>query len=137
MYLLDTSFLIDLAREKHRGAGRATGFLMAAPESEILYLSTVALAQLCVGEHLAKSQRARRRAAQFREWLLALCAILPFDQNHAVEFGRIAAELRSKGRLIPESDIQIAASAISDGLRLVTRNHKHFAEVSGLAIQPF
>ncbi|MDA2929470.1 hypothetical protein MYX84_05910 [Acidobacteria bacterium AH-259-O06] len=66
MYLLDTSFLIDLAREKHRGAGRATGFLMAALESGILYLSTVALAQFCVGEHLAKSQRARRRAAQFR-----------------------------------------------------------------------
>ena len=46
MYLLDTSFLIDLAREKHRGAGRATGFLMAAPESEILYLSTVQLSRL-------------------------------------------------------------------------------------------
>jgi len=62
MYLLDTSFLIDLAREKHQGAGRATGFLMAAPESEVLYLSTVVLAQFCVDGHLAKSQRARRRS---------------------------------------------------------------------------
>lgn len=134
MYLLDTSYLIDLAREKRTGAGPATELLEGFPESDVNCISTVALAQLSVGEYLAATPTARQRSAEFREWLSAVCEVLPFDLNHAAEFGRIAAEMRQKRRLIPESDIQIAATAIAEGLTLVTSDRKHFSSVPRLRV---
>lgn len=38
------------------------------------------------------------------------------------------------GALIPESGIQIAATALSEGLTLVTADRKHFASVRELKI---
>jgi tRNA(fMet)-specific endonuclease VapC len=135
MYLLDTSYLIDLAREKLLGKGKGTDLLDKLPESALLYVSTITLAQLSVGEYLAKSQRARARNNELRQWVAAVCEVLPFESNHAEEFGKIAAALHQKGRLIPESDIQIAATAIAEELVLVTRNHKHFGRISNLNLQ--
>jgi predicted nucleic acid-binding protein len=135
MYLLDTSYLIDLAREKLLGKGKGTDLLDKLPESALLYVSTITLAQLSVGEYLAKSQRARARNNELRQWVAAVCEVLPFESNHAEEFGKIAAALHQKGQLIPESDIQIAATAIAEELMLVTRNHKHFGRIPNLNLQ--
>ncbi|HEY3128603.1 MAG TPA: type II toxin-antitoxin system VapC family toxin [Acidobacteriota bacterium] len=137
MYLVDTSYLIDLAREKIRGKAGATKLLEHLPESVILYVSTITLAQLAVGEHLANSQRARKRNSEFRQWVAAICEIVPFRSNHAEHFGEIAASLYQKGKKIPESDIQIAATAVAEELVLVTRNHRHFARVPNLDLETY
>jgi predicted nucleic acid-binding protein len=134
MYLLDTSYLIDLAREKRARGGPATELLENLPAAGVSYISTVSMAQFSVGEHLASTAAARRRNAEFREWLSAVCHVLPFALSHAAEFGRIAAGMRRMGALIPESDIQIAATALAEGLTLVTADRKHFASVRGLKI---
>ena len=137
MYLLDTSFLIDLAREKEDGRSQATLLLEGLPESPILYVSAITLGQLAVGEHLASSQRGRKRNATLREWITALCEILSFQPNHAEHFGRIAALLHRKSRLIPESDVQLAATAVAEGLTLITRDRRHFGRIPGLRVQGY
>ena len=63
-----------------------------------------------------------------------LLGYLPCDFDTARLYGRIKAELRRKGKPIPENDIWIAAAAIQYGLTLVTRD-RHFDFIDGLSRQ--
>jgi len=137
MYLVETSFLIDLSREKGRGAGPAGGLLASVPDSATLMVSTITLAQLAVGEHLATREQTRRRNRDFRRWIEAVCEVVPFQARHAEVFGRLAAQLFKSGTPIPESDLQIAATAIEDGLVLIAGDKKHFPRVEGLSLQTY
>jgi tRNA(fMet)-specific endonuclease VapC len=58
-------------------------------------------------------------------------SILPVDEETALLYGTIKAELRKKGKPIPENDIWIAAVARQYNLTVATRD-KHFNEIDGL-----
>lgn len=60
---------------------------------------------------------------------------LPFDDNAALRFGEIRAELASKGTPIGPYDLQIAAIALANNLTLVTHNTKEFNRISNLKIE--
>jgi len=47
----------------------------------------------------------------------------------------IYADLYKRGELISDADILISASAISNGLTLVTNNEKHFGRIAGLRLE--
>ena len=59
--------------------------------------------------------------------------ILGIDVSTAEAYARIRLQLKRSGRPIPENDIWIAATTISHGLPLATRD-KHFNAVKGLAM---
>lgn len=59
--------------------------------------------------------------------------ILGCDVETARWYGRVAYQVRRKGRPIPQNDIWIAAIALQHNLTLLTRD-AHFNEVDGLAI---
>ena len=56
---------------------------------------------------------------------------LPVSYITAERFGRIAAELRRKGRPIPTNDIWIAAHAMESGAELISAD-SHFDRIDGL-----
>ena len=58
--------------------------------------------------------------------------LLP-DEQTALAYGTLKAELRRAGTLIPESDIWIASCAIRYGLPILSRD-KHFECVPGLIV---
>jgi tRNA(fMet)-specific endonuclease VapC len=60
--------------------------------------------------------------------------VLACSATTARYYAQIKESLRSKGRLIPENDIWVAAVAQEHGLPLATRD-RHFKEVSGLKIE--
>lgn len=60
--------------------------------------------------------------------------VLYVDTDTTSVYGKIKAELRKKGRPIPENDIWIAAIAMQHGLILITRDN-HFSEVEGLSVE--
>lgn len=60
--------------------------------------------------------------------------VLGVDSDTAFHYGRIKAELRKKGRPVPENDIWIAAIALQHKLTLVTRD-AHFNEVRELGVE--
>jgi len=60
--------------------------------------------------------------------------VLYVDQDTALVYGVIKAELRKKGCPIPENDIWIAAIAKQHDLTLITRD-AHFKNVTGLQIE--
>lgn len=71
------------------------------------------------------------RLATFRV-NLATFQLVPLTIDIMEAFARIRANLRSQGQLIPDLDLQIAATAVALNLTLITRNHRHFARIPGL-----
>lgn len=66
------------------------------------------------------------------EVLLKSVAILPLEPFAAKTAGELFTYLKSKGKLIGNQDLMIAATALSHGLPLFTRNRDHFARIKGL-----
>jgi tRNA(fMet)-specific endonuclease VapC len=60
---------------------------------------------------------------------------LPFDDDCAVVYGRIRAELAAAGTPIGPNDLLIAAIALRHGVTLVTHNQAEFSRVNGLQIE--
>jgi len=123
----DTSFLIDLQRERSRGDpdGPAHRFLSEDPDAE-LYLSATALGEFAEGFE--------RRDDPLLRTVLELHVLLPIDEATALEYGRITRALRVAGRLIGSNDLWIAASSIRHGIPLVTANPAEFRRVEGLEV---
>ena len=71
--------------------------------------------------------------ARFRRFLARL-ALLPLDDAIMERFARIRAELRRRGQLIPDLDLLIAATALEEGLTLITRNMRHFNRIPDLRL---
>ena len=67
--------------------------------------------------------------------LLKLFVSLPFDDDASFIYGRIRAELSTKGIIIGANDLQIAAIAMVNNLILVTHNVREFSRVNGLRFE--
>jgi tRNA(fMet)-specific endonuclease VapC len=120
-YLLDTSIVVELF-------GRHPGVAARLETTDELYLSVVTLGELHYGAaYSAQPQANTARIALFA----ATCTTVGIDAATAIQFGTLKANLRRAGKLIPENDIWIAASALRHDLVLVARD-AHFAAVEGL-----
>jgi tRNA(fMet)-specific endonuclease VapC len=127
--LIDSSILIDAAR----GLLDLERLLSQSAEME-LAISAVTASELLHGVHRAskKSQKARREA--FVERLLEVWPVLPFDLTAARMYARLWAGLAAKGVSIGAHDLMIAATALANGLALVTRDKRSFPKVPGLRV---
>jgi len=59
---------------------------------------------------------------------------LPFDDEAALIFGTIRADLQRQGKPIGPYDLQIAAIALANDLTLVTHNTGEFSRIDGLRL---
>ena len=64
-----------------------------------------------------------------------LLPVLALPETAAESYGTIRAELESKGEMIGNNDLWIAAHAKAAGLVLVTNNEREFRRVRGLKVQ--
>ncbi|MDB9447513.1 type II toxin-antitoxin system tRNA(fMet)-specific endonuclease VapC [Anabaena sp. CS-542/02] len=81
-----------------------------------------------------KSSNPERTLARQQDFL-RLFVSLPFDDDAALIYGRIRAELSANGTPIGPNDFQIAAIAMANNLILVTHNTREFIRVNGLQIE--
>jgi tRNA(fMet)-specific endonuclease VapC len=121
---LDTNIVIALLG----GDVQVQQRLDAVPE---ILVSLVVLGELFYGA--AHSARPQQNTAEV-EGFARTCTVVQLDMETARIYGLIKAELRRKGRPIPENDLWIAASARQHDLVLVTRD-PHFERVETLAIE--
>ena len=77
---------------------------------------------------------AKKRLKDFEE-LCSVLGVISFSHDDANIASHIYAELKNKGRMSEDSDILIAAQAISRGYSLVTNNVKHFQNIDGLIFE--
>ena len=124
MFVLDTNTVLDY----FKGKGRVAERLLAVAPSEIA-LPAVSAYEVWVG--VLGSQNPKRRREQF-EAFLSVVEILPFDAEAGIRAAELRHSLERAGEAIGPLDTLIAATALSHGGVLVTRNLREFSRVPGL-----
>ena len=127
-YLLDTNACIVYIRNSQSGVRRR---LERLPKSEIAVCSIVK-AEMFYGS--MKSQNPSVSLAVQQKFFKQFQS-LPFDDEAALVFGEIRADLAKKGTLISGYDLQIAAIALANDLTLITHNTKEFGRIGNLKIE--
>ena len=126
-FLLDTDTCIYAIKKRSRQ-------LNAKIESEPdgLAVSAVSLFELYFGACRYDNPNQRH---ELIEEFVSNMAILPFDKNCSKAAGLLRYELAKRGNLIGPFDLQIAATALSHNLTLITGNTREFSRVAGLGIE--
>jgi predicted nucleic acid-binding protein len=127
LMLFDSTFFVDLDRDKRRGReGAAIQFLRNNRQAEMA-MSMISLGELA-------------RGFDHREQWSALCRgflILALDEDVLWTAAQIFNQLRKDGALIADNDLWIAATAMKHDIPLVTDNLKHFGRIEGLRIENY
>jgi len=127
-YLLDANACIVYIRNSQSGVRHKLELL---PKSEIAVCSIVK-AEMFYGS--MKSQNPKGSLAVQQKFFKQFNS-LPFDDEAALIFGEIRADLAKKGMLIGAYDLQIAAIALANDLTLITHNTKEFGRIGNLKIE--
>jgi tRNA(fMet)-specific endonuclease VapC len=127
-YLLDTNHAVQVM-----GGPDALRELLVRhgqPEDRF-FISVTVLSELYFAAYASRRQA---QNLQSINRLLDRIPLLDFDVMAAEEYGRIRAELKTKGRPIPGTDVQIAAVARLHDLTVLSTDH-HFQYVDNLQVE--
>jgi tRNA(fMet)-specific endonuclease VapC len=127
-YLLDTNICIYIRKKRPEEVLRR--FRKLRPGEAVL--SVITYGELLYGA--VKSEHRVTAMEQLRE-LLTLLPALALPETAAEAYGKIRAELESKGEMIGNNDLWIAVHAVAAGLILVTNNEREFRRVRKLKVQ--
>jgi len=128
---LDTSFLVDLLRERGRATDGPAHRLLQKLADEELAISIHVACELHAGAELspAPGEEHARVAA-----LCSALRIVPADERFPLEYGQLLGELRRRGESIATMDLLIATAARVENAPLVTRNVRDFERVPELHV---
>ncbi|MBI4669865.1 MAG: type II toxin-antitoxin system VapC family toxin [Elusimicrobia bacterium] len=82
-----------------------------------------------------KSAGLTHKIERFRVFALDSCHLTPLTPEVFDIASGIYADLNVLGQPLPDADILVAASCLSENRILVTNNKKHFQRISGLVIE--
>jgi len=128
--LIDASVLIEYERGRIDLESRLNGH-----EEEEFFLSVITASELLHGVYRARDSQTRSRRAVFVESVLERFPILPIDLSTARIHSQLSADLAAAGTLIGPHDLWLAATALAQGLTLVTANLREFKRVPGLGVE--
>jgi tRNA(fMet)-specific endonuclease VapC len=130
-YLLDTNVLSEVIRK--RPSERVLRRLREQP-ADTLFTSSICVMELRFGatrRGLAGSVLWER----IRRDVLPLVTVLPVGEAQGMRAGEVLAALEARGESIGVEDVLIAASALTYGLAVSTRNVAHLSRVTGLPVE--
>lgn len=130
-YLFDTDAISELLRPRPQAL--YLNWVNHIPREE-QFTSAVVVGELYKGAY--RSQNKDKHLHNIDNLILPAITVLPYDVAIAKEFGRLRADLEMQGQILPDADIQIAATAIYHRLELVTGNIRHFERIKSLKINP-
>jgi hypothetical protein len=133
MWLLDTMVISEL--RKRIPDPNVVQWLSSAPEKS-LFLSVVTISEIQRGIALQRSKDTPF-AERLQYWLDELIKnyadrVLPVTPEIASRWGELAARVGHDG-----ADVIIAATALQQGLSVVTRNERHFSPFGVSVLNPF
>ena len=126
-WLLDTNICVVFLN----GSDAAVRDRLLALAPRDVCLCSVVKAELLYGAR--KSARVSENLARLAQ-LFGAMESLPFDDLAAEHYGVVRTQLESLGTPIGANDMMIAATCLSAGAVLVTRNQREFLRVTGLAV---
>lgn len=109
-----------------------------AQEAETLCVTAVTVAEILYGiARLPAGKRRTQLEAAVAKTLEEDFTFLPFDENAAVDYATIVASQDLRGRKVSMADAMIAATCLSAGAMLATRNTKDFDTLGIELIDPW
>ncbi|HKK17177.1 MAG TPA: type II toxin-antitoxin system VapC family toxin, partial [Opitutales bacterium] len=111
LLILETTFLIDLERERRSGGGPAIEFLKGNVDCQLWITHTIA-GELACGASLSTAKRWSAFCRPFRT--------LEWTPEVDWRYGQLYRYLKGQGRLIGSNDLWIAATALVHACPVVT-----------------
>ena len=128
-FLFDTDAISELMRP--RPLATYIEWLRDIPREE-QFTSAVVIGELYKGAY--RSQARSKHLNNIEQRIIPAVTSLPYDVATAKVFGQIRAKLEEAGAILPDADLQIAATAIYHDLELVSGNLRHFSRISNLKL---
>ena len=128
--LIDSSVLIAWERNRLNLESQ-----LAEYATEDFAISAITASELLHGVHRAANPAQRRRREAFVEGLLARLPIISFDAVAARIHARLSAELAANGTAVGPHDLIIAATALTKGYIVTTRDERRFPRMPELSYQ--
>jgi len=126
-YLVDTDWAIH-----HLSGHQLIIQRLQDLQHEGLGLSVVSLAEIYEGVYYSRDpEESERSLIAFLESV----SLIGIDEETAKIFARERGRLRADGMLIGDADLFIAATALQQGVTLLTNNRRHFERVTGLRME--
>jgi tRNA(fMet)-specific endonuclease VapC len=124
--ILDTNFIIVAEREAKRGITTTIDRFFANKAKESFYITFTVAGELACGQS----------ASPKRDWerLCRPYPILPWSSDVSWQYGEIYRALATEGQLIGANGMWIAATALVNGMGVVTNNVDEFSRVRGLTV---
>lgn len=137
MYLIDTNVVSEARKRDKANPGVIDFFKRAQADGDLLYVSVITLGEIRRGIELIRHRGDTRQARQLELWL---ALVLREFQDHILDFTDDEAQVWGRLRVPhPENaiDKQIAATALTHDLTVVTRNLDHFDGLGIRLLNPF
>jgi hypothetical protein len=135
--LVDTDVLSEGRHGPRAHAGVRRFFAAASQAEQPLYLSVVTIGELRRGVEILRHRADTAQADRLESWLMLL---LDHYHDRILEFGEEEAQIWGRLRVPHHEnalDKQIAATALTHGLTIVSGNAAHFAGLGVPLFNPF
>lgn len=137
MYLIDTNIVSEARKRQQSNHGVRRFFGEARADGESLYVSVITIGEIRRGVEIIRYRGDAQQARRLEIWLEL---ILKEYDEHIIDFGYDESQVWGRLRAPhPENaiDKQIAATALTHDLTLVTRNTSHFEGLGVPLLNPF
>ena len=126
MYLLDTNIISEFTRQKPD----SKVMNLYEIRKEVSAMSAITWQEITYGIERMPEGKKKRTLSSFIAHLICNIEIIPYDESAAFLCGRLQSLCEKAGKPLPCNDAQIAATAMSRGMVLVTHNTADFAELA-------
>ena len=128
-YLLDTNIVSEFVKQAPND--RVIDLYFA--RKHLCSIAAITWQELTRGVNRMPEGKRRLRIQNFIDSLEENIEVLPYDKFSAQICGEIQARAEKEGKSLPSYDSQIAATAISRGMILVTHNTADFESIKETA----
>jgi predicted nucleic acid-binding protein len=129
-YLFDTDVIVEVMQPDPDQ--RFLNWLRDIPRED-QFISAISLSEIFYGA--LSVPRRQRHLDNIEKRLLTSITVLPFDTAIAREFSTIRISLELTDIRLSDADLQVVATAIYHGLKLVSGKPEQFRRIRGLQLE--
>jgi predicted nucleic acid-binding protein len=131
--ILDSSIVIAAERSRESALQLLERIVITAGDQRVA-LSAIGLTELAHAMHRAPNPQLRQKHELFLTDLLTDMEVVPYATSTTLLAGKIDAQQRAQGVVIPFADLLIGVTALEHGYSVATVNLRHFRLIPGLKL---